>query len=342
MTVKPTGEERIVDPFQEMMPYMRQPSDLYSILEAAYDLTAIEGTDWSTYKEIARIPHILHISVERGRNDGTKCEEPLELPEKVYMDRFMLRPEILAKRREAWSWKAELSKLQQRRDLLTKTTTDLNIPQTLSCTSEYLEEVASNAEDLDLDLALMSDIELLAALGDSAESARKEMQELDTNITMLEQKLTNLFADHTDFPYRLHAVFMHRSGSGRVDGGHWFIYIFDPRSKQWRRYNDEEVQKVADPNIFLKPKREHARPEGTASFVVYVRDDKAEELMETVYRVPEPEMLEVATASVAGTQLPGREDETALHRVASQALNYDVPREPLGDWDHDMNSNGWS
>jgi ubiquitin carboxyl-terminal hydrolase 25/28 len=327
------------------MPYLRESSDLYSILESAYDLTAVEGTDVFQYTEIRTIPHILHISVERARNDGTKCEEPLELPEKVYMDRFMLRPEILAKRRKAWSWKAELANLQQRREVLTKTSTDLNIPQTLSSTSEYLEEIAMNAEDLGLDVALMSDPELLAALGDSAESAQKEMNELDTEISVLEQKLKNLFADHTDFPYRLHAVFMHRSGSGRVDGGHWFIYIFDPKSKQWRRYNDESVQKVTDSHVFLKPTKEAARREGTASFVVYVRDDIADDLMETVYRVPEaePEMTEVASEIPSADRgLPDWQAANALQQMASQAENYDVPRIPLDVWDHDMSGSGWT
>lgn len=348
VTVKPTGEERIVDQFQELMPYLGQPSDLYSILEAAYDLTAIEGTEWSTYKEIKQIPHILHISVERGRNDGTKCEEPLELPERIYMDRFMRLPHILAKRRQAWNWKAGLSDLRQRRDLLTKTITDLSIPETLTSTVEYLVEIAG-AEELGVNGAAMAEPEeLLAALGDSAESAQQEINELDTEISILEQKLTNLFNEDTEFAFRLHAVFVHRGGSGSVNSGHWFIYIFDPKTNQWRRYNDEDVQKVKDPNVILKPSRDQARIEGTASFVVYVADVadvpdvpgvKPEEFVQAVYREPAPEMLEIPPASTEETKPPGSPDENTLPQIAEQALDYSVPRQPLGDWDHDMHSN---
>lgn len=309
VTVKPMGEERESNPFLEVIAYLSQQSDIYSLIDGAFDASVVEATkDISQYREINHIPPILHISVERGQVNRMKCEEPLKLPEQIYMDRYIAKPDILEKRRQAWSWRAELHNLQQTRATLTKTTTNLDIPQTLNSTTEYLQQISTNAADYGLDADLI-DVQLFEALGSSAEAARKSIEELDINISRLEQKIDNLFAEDRRLPYRLHAVFMHRSGLGRVDGGHWFIYIYDSKSAQWRRYNDETVTKVTDPKAFLDPAKERAREEGTSSFVVYVRGDIAEQLVETVHRAPEPDTtgamdVKVQQEGSAGKPLP--------------------------------------
>jgi ubiquitin carboxyl-terminal hydrolase 25/28 len=266
--------------------YLSRPCDVYSLLDGAYDESVIEaGNGISQYREISSLPPIMHLSVERGQVDRMKCEEPLKLPELIYMDRYMSTPEILEKRRQAWIGRAQLRILQDKRDTLTKTATGLDIPQTMTSTQDYLQQIAGNAAALGVDADLI-DTPLLEALGSSAAAAHRQIEALNSDISQHEQKVDNLFAEDRKLPYRLHAVFMHRSGQGRVDGGHWFIYIYDKRSAQWRRYNDETITKVMDPKPFLDPIQGRAREEGTSSFVVYVREDMADELVETVHRVP--------------------------------------------------------
>jgi len=284
--------------------YLSRPCDVYSLLDGAYDESVVEAANGiSQYREISSLPPIMHISVERGQLDRMKCEEPLRLPELIYMDRYMSTPEILEKRRQAWTGRAQLRILQDKRDTLTKTTTGLDIPQTMTSTQEYLQQIAENATVLGVDAELI-DTPLLEALGSSAASAQKQIEALNTDIAQHEQKLDNLFAENRALPYRLHAVFMHRSGQGRVDGGHWFIYIYDKKTAQWRRYNDETITKIMDPKPFLDPIQGRAREEGTSSFVVYVREDMADSLVETVHRVPREGLQEVAAAALGEDRPP--------------------------------------
>lgn len=290
VTVKPTGEERVSNPFLEIIAYLSHPCDIYSLLDGAFDASAIEAADGlSQYREIDQLPPILHISIERGNMDRTKCEDPLRLPEHIFMDRYMAGAEMLEKRRQAWQVKASLLEVTNRKLALTKTEVGLEIPQALNSTTEYLQHISENASELGLDPALF-DAQLLEAMGKSAEVSRRELEEIDISISRYQQQLDDIFAEHRQLSYRLHAVFMHRSGQARIDGGHWFIYIYDSKNTLWRRYNDETITKIADPKPFLDPIKERAREEGTSSFVVYVREDLADQLVQTVYRQPEPEM----------------------------------------------------
>lgn len=292
VTVKPTGEERESNPFLEVIAYLSHPCDIYSLLDGAFDASIIEAANGlSQYREIDQLPPVLHISVERGQMNRTKCEEPLKLPEHIYMDRYMASAEMLEKRRTAWQLKANLLEVATRKMTLTKTEVDLEIPQALTSTTEYLQQVSENAEDLGLDPSLV-DLELLDAIGKSAEVSRRELEEIEIDISRYQQQLDNIFAEDRQLPYRLHAVFMHRSGQARIDGGHWFIYIYDTKTTLWRRYNDETISKIVDPKPFLDPVKERAREEGTSSFVVYVREDLADQLVQTVHREPEAEMQE--------------------------------------------------
>jgi len=298
VTVKPTGEERESNPFLEVIAYLSHPCDIYSLLDGAFDASVIEAANGlSQYREIDQLPPILHISIERGQMNRTKCEEPLRLPEHIFMDRYMASPEMLEKRRQAWQLKASLLEVVNRKVGLTKSKVGLEIPQALNSTTEYLQHISENANDLGVDPDLI-DIQLLEVIGKSAEVSRRELEEIDISISRYQQQLDHIFDEHRQLPYRLHAVFMHRSGQARIDGGHWFIYIYDTKNTLWRRYNDETITKIADPKPFLDPIKDRAREEGTSSFVVYVREDLADQLVQTVYREPELEMQEVRDGEV--------------------------------------------
>jgi len=283
----------------------------------------IEAADGlSQYREIDQLPPILHISIERGDFSRTKCEEPLRLPEHIFMDRYMASPEMLEKRRQAWQLKASLLEVMDRKLALTQTEVGLEIPQALNSTTEYLQHISENANDLGLDPGLI-DAQLLEGMGKSAEVSRRELEEIDISVSRFQQQLDDIFAGDRQLPYRLHAVFMHRSGQARIDGGHWFIYIYDTQNTLWRRYNDETITKIADPKPFLDPIKERAREEGTSSFVVYVREDVADQLVQTVYRQPGPEMQEVHDAEgqqetgLSSVKISNWDEDTAVWKDPS-------------------------
>lgn len=95
--------------------------------------------------------------------------------------------------------------------------------------------------------------------------------------------------------YRLHAAFFHRGTAG---SGHYWIYIYDIKKEVWRRYNDETVAEVTDTNeIFARPPESEISYKGFLSpanpyFLVYVRDDKKDELVEAVHRKIEERPVE--------------------------------------------------
>jgi hypothetical protein len=78
--------------------------------------------------------------------------------------------------------------------------------------------------------------------------------------------------------YRLHAAFFHRGTAGF---GHYWIYIFD---------TDDYVTEVTDINeIFARPPEAEPGYKGTGIsanpyFLVYVRDDEKDHLVEAVHR----------------------------------------------------------
>jgi len=231
----------------------------------------------------------------------------LKLPEHIYMDRYMASPEMLEKRRRAWQLKASLLEVVNRKISLARTEVGLEIPQALNSTAGYLQQILDNAQDLGIDTDLI-DAQLLDAIGKSAEVSLRELEEVEIDISRFQQQLDDIFAEDCRMPYRLHAVFMHRSGQARIDGGHWFIYIYDKENSLWRRYNDETITKIADTRPFLDPVKERAREEGTSSFVVYVREDLANQLVKTVYREIGPEVQEVRDGEVKGESgLPNME-----------------------------------
>lgn len=87
--------------------------------------------------------------------------------------------------------------------------------------------------------------------------------------------------------YRLHAAFFHRGTAGF---GHYWIYIFDTVKEIWRKYNDEYVTDITDINeIFASPPESEPAYKGTGIpanpyFLVYVRDDQKDHLVQAVHR----------------------------------------------------------
>ena len=102
---------------------------------------------------------------------------------------------------------------------------------------------------------------------------------IQSQIKDLRTNIASQFNDLRQIPYRLSAVFIHRGSS---NAGHYWIYIYDFRAKIWRNYNDEHVTQVKDTSeIFDAPISQ--RPP-TPYFLVYVRDELKEDLIDPVCR----------------------------------------------------------
>lgn len=122
-------------------------------------------------------------------------------------------------------------------------------------------------------------------------------------------------------PYQLQSVFVHR---GYHNSGHYWIYIYDFAKKMWRKYNDGYVTEIADTSeIFVQEPGD--RPP-TPYFLVYVKDETKEALVDSVCRKPiEPPTQEQDTAMGESSQvleLPATEANSYMPVNTSQ--NYEV------------------
>ena len=147
-----------------------------------------------------------------------------------------------------------------------------------------------------------------------ADAIRTELRELDAETSDLEAQLSTLFSAYKRVPYRLQAVFIHR---GTAAGGHYWVYICDfsslspdtstispyftsanadnaNNSGTWRCYNDSSVTPVADPERTIFSEDVVNNPglrRATPNLLVYVRDDKKEQVVEAVHRCVAQEVL---------------------------------------------------
>lgn len=131
--------------------------------------------------------------------------------------------------------------------------------------------------------------------------------------------------------YRLHAAFFHRGTAGF---GHYWIYIYDTNKEIWRKYNDGYVSEVTDINeIFACPPEAEPNYKGHSYpanpyFLVYVRDDEKDHLVEAVHRniverpsLPSPPMRNQMSA------LPPNM-ETVDHHTSEHSRPYTDPTNP--------------
>lgn len=117
-------------------------------------------------------------------------------------------------------------------------------------------------------------------------SAANLVLAIESQINDLNSNISSQFNDLQKIPYRLQSVFIHR---GYHNSGHYWIYIYDFAKEMWRKYNDGYVTEVKDfKEIFVQETGD--RP-ATPYFLVYVRDDLREQLVDSVCRDPVEETL---------------------------------------------------
>jgi ubiquitin carboxyl-terminal hydrolase 25/28 len=269
-----------------------ESKNIYSALDEIFDLQAYdENASLETYKSITKMPPLLQINIPRIGYDNVrgafKSNACIKLEEELYLDRYVesADPEVLALRKKCWGWRKQLHNLRKEKSVLSKTSTNLDGPDTVTRTAEYLNNISSslNAELAALDLdGIDVDPTLPSALASDAEAQRTRLLQLDQEISRLDTSISPLSFPQT-LKYRLAAVFFHRGDYGH---GHYWIYIYDFAQKLWRKYNDERVEEFPQDKISeILAANEWSH--GTPTYAVYVSDDLAEEVIQPVCRKPE-------------------------------------------------------
>ncbi|KAF7723179.1 ubiquitin-specific protease ubp2 [Apophysomyces ossiformis] len=143
------------------------------------------------------------------------------------------------------------------------------VPDMLEATAQILEEYRKEQHE---DMELYENA--LQVLQKEAQAAKTVIEESTQKIHELRKLIRTQYHDLTEWAYRIHAVFIHQ---GQANYGHYWVYIYDKLKDQWWKYNDSHVSKVDETEIFRDTTGSTANP----YFLVYVKDDISESLVET-------------------------------------------------------------
>jgi ubiquitin carboxyl-terminal hydrolase 25/28 len=269
---------------------LQKPKTISSGLDSCFsvDEVMLEGKQTRRYRTITSIPPIFQVYLQRqefdpNRQDTVIVKHHIQLEEVIYMDRFMtLKDKGLHELRErAWKLDSRLSALQESQNRLLTTSTGLESPELLDTTWQFID---THGELINPD-----DPSLVEDLKAEASARRARASATTGRIKELEGKREALFANYRKHAYRLAAVFVHR-GQGGSMGGHYWIYIYDFKESKWRRYEDREVRDVVNPQEeIFSPKDPEVQ--GAPYFVVYVQDEKKDDIVDALCRVQPVEEL---------------------------------------------------
>lgn len=265
-----------------------KPQDVYAALDDFFDEDMImhNRREIDRFGTITHLPPILQLyfhrqEFDKEKNESRVIKHHINLNETLFLDRYLQSsdPSLLEKRKEFWALKKELSKLRESRDARKITELEVDDADALDATWQLINSIG---EDIDVDQAELEDT--LKLTKEFAADLRSSLNSLDKKIMQQEKLIGATFADLTSAPYVISAVFVHR-GRGGSKGGHYWIYIRDFGTDIWRRYEDREVTEVKDPQSEIFGEKD---PEitGAPYFVVYVRDEMKDVLVDALYRSP--------------------------------------------------------
>lgn len=328
------------------------PRDIYEALDVVFDeqVVEIDNAPTTQYASISKLPPIFQVQIQRTAFDpktqqASKNQNAIVFDETIYIDRYMDSDRVLTRRQKAWQWKAKLRKLEARQKTLQKTSADIPVPEALNTTKEFLRMLQEEEVD-----GVLVDGPLTESLSDRAAELNAELESIASEIITLKQKLQDQFMDMREHRYRLQAVFMHRGSSAF---GHYWIYIYDFERDVWREYNDERVSEVSDRKQIFE---QSVKNGPTPYYLVYVRDENKEELVDAVCRKivePEetiPEAVDPSQLEMGDWQVDAQEMEMAEKRgsktqaehveYASLGGTMDQDFSGIGAWDQAQMGDG--
>lgn len=270
---------------------------LYDALARNFDQQVLEESKLWRYTAIQELPPILHVLIQRS-SVGHKNENPVIIPETLYLDRYMDAPHESPefKRRNAqWAVASRVGDLKEVKETITA-------PEPkrvkLDCHAEESEltDIAAFDVSFDVDGPLDSDLTDAARNVDQSfeEPASTEDQvtiesklELESHIWDLmqgelekrEKQLVEELDELKNYPFRLQAVICH---SGRLTSGHYWVWIHDFEDNIWRKYNDEHVEENPNTEAVLKQLSQSGNP----YYLCYVRDEDKNDFVNVPKRAP--------------------------------------------------------
>ncbi|CAH0037539.1 unnamed protein product [Clonostachys solani] len=297
------------------------PCSLYDALGRNFDQQVLEESRLTRYTAIKSLPPVLHVLIQRSQSIGRKNDNPVVIPETLYLDRYMDAPHDspeFKRRTEQWvvgEWLADLKQQKARLNADPKTGALLDEVRRRdeSQTSDWssaIAEARSAIASLDdqfafdgpttEDLITLSDQDIDSNMTDSAtnnthkpaiepnEMATIEeftRAQLDDDIAIFGQRLEQLVTGMEKNPYRLQAVICHR---GHLSSGHYWVWIHDFEANVWRWYNDAAVKENQNTQEVLETLSKSGEP----YYLCYVRDSDKGQHVNVPKRelpvVPEP------------------------------------------------------
>lgn len=251
------------------------PKTIYDALDDCFaeDVLEIESEDVKRRLVVTELPKFLQIQIQRVQFDlqrfvPFKSLDPVAFGESLYMDRYLDTddPVIVEKRAESAVWKAQIKELESiHKEIVSTSETGLSVKDSLIAAQTFLQSPVFQEYGFSLDADTVSVLEeQVGAINDRVHSLESQLQDL-------ERKVACQFDNFKKMGYSLFAVFIHR---GEASYGHYWIYIKDPKSNVYRKYNDEIISEVLPEEIFNFKEGNTATP----YFLVYVKEGLEEQV----------------------------------------------------------------
>jgi ubiquitin carboxyl-terminal hydrolase 25/28 len=282
------------------------PCSLYDALGRNFDQQVLEESKLSRYTAIKRLPPVLHVLIQRSQAIGRKNNNPVIIPETLYLDRYMDAPhdsDDFKRRIAQWAVGSRLAELKQDEQQLAPPE---DTPAQLESHEGELPPPYTETFDPSFDVDGPIDIDFPDAAQVIDEMTMKMAppvgpSPLRTN-PLLETQIRDLLREElsqrdqqlnaeldglTKYPYRLQAVICHR---GHLSSGHYWVWIHDFEDNKWRWYNDADVQENPDTEAVLKQLSSNGEP----YYLCYVRDSDKDEHVNVPKRQPAvPDLIQV-------------------------------------------------
>lgn len=280
---------------------------LYDALGRNFDQQIIEESKLSRYTSIQTLPPVLHVLIQRSQSMGNKNGNPVEIPETLYLDRYMDAPHdssTFQDRVKGWANASRISDIQAYRAAVEGTAPTGPLIESFEPEEQTSESVTTGAEDStmiesadgleenwDFDGTVDDDYLLINRPKSKAtsivnippkphniiETEAAIGERMKTELGEREEALERYYSGLKNNPYRLHAVICHR---GQLMSGHYWVWIYDFEQDVWRKYNDSSVEvkrSTAEVLAILSTS-------GEPYFLCYVRDEDKEKFVDVPRR----------------------------------------------------------
>ncbi|KAL0073164.1 hypothetical protein F4703DRAFT_1746442 [Phycomyces blakesleeanus] len=293
--------------FSHLIVDAAQGKDLYDGLDEYFFADQVEnfqgGREATREVTVSTFPPVLQIIVQRVQFDRAtanvyKSNAFIQFEKIIYLDRYADRnfDSLAEKRAEVTNWRKEEEIHKAKIDELINNKASkscenkgslgyayqIPVPDMLEATANILEiQMAQQPQNAEQHEAAIQ------FLLKEAREARETIQESTCAIEVLRSKIKNQYSSLTKDAYRIHAVFIHQ---GQANYGHYWVYMYDKPTDQWWKYNDSHVTKVEEAELFRDTSGSTANP----YFLVYVREEDSDALVETVAKKEIPHVLSAA------------------------------------------------